>query len=380
MHSKFNPFFPRQSPKSRGKYIKLIRAMAQLSRIHTSSEKPYLGYRVAENIFCNAFSADNETRKDLSVDAVKIKDGIGIKTFVTGGSTSKHEKIAEFVDREKYPLDEGNIPKMVGQVAEYRNKRLIDTIKEFDLTNTIYHYLARDEGKIYICECPMFLIDLSSIEIESDKPKGNLIKFEDKFFNYKFHLSKHTLFKKFHYDDPFVTLEISKKLNSELLIWALHELDETVSSQKPLLEKYDYVLLPLYSTVTGEVPEKSGLNQWNAGGRKRGKDELYIPIPISVHRKKPGFFPPRNKKFILKTEDEEKFSAKVCQDNDKALMSDPNKDLGKWLLRNKLGFPEGKIVTYNDLKEKNVDTVIVYKISSSEFKISLHSFGSFESE
>ena len=32
---------------------------------------------------------------------------------------------------------------------------------------------------------------------------------------------------------------------------------------------------------------------------------------------------------------------KVCQENDKALMSNPNRDLGKWILRTVPGIPMG---------------------------------------
>jgi hypothetical protein len=60
-----------------------------------------------------------------------------------------------------------------------------------------------------------------------------------------------------------------------------------------------------------------------------------------VHEGKPNFFPPRNHKFRLKTQDGETFLAKVCQDNNKALMSDPNKDLGSWLLRGRLHLKPG---------------------------------------
>ena len=38
------------------------------------------------------------------------------------------------------------------------------------------------------------------------------------------------------------------------------------------------------------MPEKSGLNQWNAGGRVRKYGEVYIPIPAEIRKLKIGFF------------------------------------------------------------------------------------------
>lgn len=62
------------------------------------------------------------------------------------------------------------------------------------------------------------------------------------------------------------------------------------------------IYLPLVSYNTygrPYVPEKSGLNQWNADGRLRNSLEVYIPIPISVHRQFHDFFPDRNTQFNL---------------------------------------------------------------------------------
>ena len=55
-------------------------------------------------------------------------------------------------------------------------------------------------------------------------------------------------------------------------------------------------------------------------------------------------------------------------------MTDPNKDLGQWLLRERLGIKEGEILTIKKLEEKNIDSVIVYKYSNSNFQISLNPF------
>jgi hypothetical protein len=61
-------------------------------------------------------------------------------------------------------------------------------------------------------------------------------------------------------------------------------------------------------------------------------------------------------------------------------MTDPNKDLGKWLLRNMLGLKKGELASLEFLRKKNADTVIIYKLKEGIYQISLHSFGGFEKE
>ena len=377
---KFKPFYPIQEETSKKKYLKLLSGIAQASSIYTYSKKPYLHYRVAENIFCKSFTAKNISRKDCSVDAIKEKCGIGIKTFVSDG-VHKYEKIAEFDNREKYPLDYQNKAKLVKQLAQYRNERLKSTEKTYHFQNSLYHYLIRDVGKILICECPMLPIDEKSILLQNQSSRKHIIRFKDKLFSYSFNLSKHTLFQAFKTDEPFEIINISSKIDEKLLLETIKDLTEQkYGAEVALLNSKEYVILPLYSTKLGEVPAKSGLNQWNAGGRKRDYDEVYIPIPKRVHEKKPGFFPPRDKKFTLKTQEGIKFSAKVCQANNKALMSDPNKELGQWLLRDMLGLRRGKLATIEFLRKKNADTVIIYKLKEDVFQINLHSFGAFKKE
>lgn len=124
--------------------------------------------------------------------------------------------------------------------------------------------------------------------------------------------------------------------------------------------------------------EKSGLNQWNAGGRKRDLGEIYIPIPIEIHKRFPNFFPPRDQKFNLKVPTNEILSAKVCQENSKALMTDPNKALSDWLLRKVLQLQEGELATIEKLNELGFDSVIITKINNENFEIDIRKTDTFE--
>lgn len=103
------------------------------------------------------------------------------------------------------------------------------------------------------------------------------------------------------------------------------------------------------------------MNQWNAGGRARDDNEVYIPIPIEIRRKYPDFFPDRDTNFVLELPDGKRLQAKVCQDGGKALMSNPNSDLGEWLLRKVLKKRPGELVTMSDLLRIGIDSVMITK-------------------
>ena len=73
----------------------------------------------------------------------------------------------------------------------------------------------------------------------------------------------------------------------------------------------------------------------------------------------PDFFPPRDEHFTLNLPDGSNLSAKVCQDNGKALMSTHNADLGEWILRKVLHKREGELVTMDDFYRFGIDSVCV---------------------
>lgn len=162
-----------------------------------------------------------------------------------------------------------------------------------------------------------------------------------------------------------------------------------ITSEIKTKGKVESVVLPLYSTTQNKVMEKSGLNQWNASGRKRNQDEVYIPVPIKIHRKYPYFFPLKDKSFNLVLPNKKIISAKMCQnstieldglivDKGKGLMSNPNTELGKWILRDILKTPYGELVTMDDLYSIGIDSVEIRKISEDYFEIDFKNIGSYE--
>jgi len=74
----------------------------------------------------------------------------------------------------------------------------------------------------------------------------------------------------------------------------------------------------------------------------------------------------------------ETMSMKLCQENCKALMSNPNKALGKWLLRDVLKVPYGQIITYQDLLEIGIDSVSFKKIEDKKYMLDFKNVGEFE--
>lgn len=120
------------------------------------------------------------------------------------------------------------------------------------------------------------------------------------------------------------------------------------------------------------------VNQWNAKGRLRDPDEVYIPIPAWIHKVFANFFPSRDEPFKLILPDRTELSAKVCQENGKALMTNPNKDLGKWLLRKVLKLDEEQLLTYNMLEKKGIDSIEISKNNDGSFNINFKEIGTYE--
>lgn len=370
-------FIINQNREKKEEYIKLLKVLGAFSKLFTNNENVFLPYRVAENLFCRVFNATNISRSDLSVDAIKNRIGIGVKTFLENNGRT-FQKIAEFdKSLNLYSKYLNNNLKLIEKISSLRNKRIQATISICNLNKTIYHCITRGKDFIYIYEHSMNFIEISSIS-NIDR-KNNVIYFKDGKEDYNFNLSKSTLSKRFitrnpllvnikTFDEPFSALERFYEDNLELLI-------------SPLEDFLESVILPLYSYKNSNVkyvPERSGLNQWNAGGRPRDTKEAYIRIPLLIHSKFPGFFPSRYKPFNLYLPNGIILSAKVCQDNAKALMSNPNKALGDWLINDVLKIQEGELVTYELLEEIGIDSVEITKRDEENFSIDFKEIGAYE--
>lgn len=389
-------------------YGRLIQFAGKISNLFSDNKTPLIDYRFVEKAFVTVTESKDISRKDISFDALMPnRSGVGVKTFsfpAKGGS--KQEKIAEFTKDAKNGVFAG-LPDeaLANVVSELRNARLISDAAEMriSLPESFYHCLLRVPGGVRVHEEEMLTIDIANIYPLSTGGKriprfssgqDDHVRFSDGSKDYLFNRSKNTLFQRFRTDSGYTSEQIPLPIIGN--IWELliaGKLDGIFD-----LESGDYeesslesVVLPLYSTkssILKNVPEKSGINQWNAGGRKRVFGEAYIPIPKLVHTLKPGFFPPRDQKFELSLPSGEVVTAKVCQDGSKALMSDPNHLLCNWLfttIDGSYSYAESRLArqrpyTYDDLARIGKDSVRVTKLDSSGTRFSLEfaALGTFE--
>ena len=351
--------FSEADDATKASYEKYLRAVSSISYLFSESTTPYLDYRIAENLFCKCFGADNLSRSCIAVDARIGKVGIGIKTFVD----TPYQKIAEF-DKKRSYMDTGDTSEDAYRVSELRNERLDFSRDAYAIDDFIYHYIIRRERSLSVCESPMDYVDVDSIEVTRENDKG--FDFTDGKNLYRFNRAKSTMFEFFDLVHPISTFDvgfIEDPIDAVLKLYSGGLFVDTDIHEETLI-------LPLFSTRGHiHVPEKSGLNQWNAAGRPRDFDEIYIPYNKEYRLIDPDFFPARDTPFDLELPDGKVISAKVCQDDGKAIMSNPNKDLGKWLLRDVLHLKNGELVTIDMLDDLGVNAVMFTKHSDGTYSI-----------
>ncbi|HPX75888.1 MAG TPA: hypothetical protein PLW77_04815 [Bacteroidales bacterium] len=355
--------------KNNGNYIKLLAAVSKLSKLFSDSSSPLINYRFIENAFCKCFNAENLSRSDTAFDAKFGTIGIGLKTF-TCKTDSKSEKIAEFNSLSNILKTKSNDDLAI-KLAEFRNERIDFAKRIYGIEDSLYHIVARKNKELLLFETDYDYINID--KIHSVKQSSKSIQFNDDKNFYSYNFSKSALSRKFHipkntYVIPIEIIDDPYTLLLELFEASLPKFDISKPSSIS-----NHVVLPLYSYKNKQkyIYEKSGLNQWNAGGRPRDLNEVYIPVPIEIHRNFPDFFPDRDTSFNLIVPTKEILKAKLCQDNAKALMTDPNKALADWLLRKVLKLKEGELATIERLNELGFDSVIITKIDDLNYKIDI---------
>ena len=353
--------------KNNERYIKLLSLIGRLSRLFAESEIPFLQYRVPENLFCKCLDAKNLSREDIAYDAILNQIGVGIKTFQLPNKSS-NEKVAEFNRLAKNLVDLSN-KDLAQTVATYRNNRINTANNLYGIQDQLYHIVGRRKNQFVIFDAPYELIDIDNIHGVKEREGG--ISFTDGKAEYNFNRSKSVLYQRFHISDNHLEVPVEIIEDPYMLLEQLLNEETAQLAQQPIQIK-DYVILPLFSNRNGGiVPLKSGLNQWNAGGRKRDRDEVYVPIPKKLHLLHPDFFPSRDIPFNLILPNGDIISAKICQDNEKALMSNPNKALGKWLLRDIMKIPYGQLVTMEDLERLGFNSLMLKKVNDTTYNISI---------
>lgn len=353
------------------KYLEDLQIVGSLSGLFSDSNTPFIHYRASENLFCNALNAINLARADVSADAKLEDKGIGIKTFLEGNKKTL-QKIAEFNEQQNLYKNLSAIEK-IKKVSQFRNKRIQFTKNAYAIKDMLYHCIVRNNYGFFLFEEPMNEIDIDSLKIISQN--AHTILFTDDNQEYKFDESKSTLYKRFITDEYFASVKVNILENP---IEELRKINLAEGDAETIIP--EHIVLPLYSnTSTGEkvVYPKSGLNLWNAGGRQRKSNEVYIPHPALIRDLFENFFPNRDESFEVSLPNGKTLSMKVCQENGKAIMSNPNTALGEWILRDILKLPEGTIVTYEMLLEIGIDSIYFQK-AGNRYMMDFRTIGSYE--
>ena len=378
-------FFFKQDEESRKLYTDLLKMMGLLSNLFAESKNPFLYYRAMENIFCKAFHADNLSRSDVSADVGKNGIGIGLKTFLQNNGNT-FQKIAEF-NKESYLLRDLTGTDLVRMVSEMRNQRIESTMRICNLYDMMYHLVTRSNKYMAIYEEHMDLININNIKIT--QTNNTTIHFTDSLHDYSFSLSKSTLLKRFDTTDKRKILGFDVEVLADPYDFLLNikngkisktELNATLNDSDDFI---DYIVLPLYSPRTKQVEERSGLNQWNAGGRPRSENEVYISIPSWIHQKKKDFFTynsdeNKTNPFDVKLPNGKIISMRVAQQKGKALMSNPNSALGEWILRDILELKPKVLVTKEILDMIGIDSVKLSKTGDGRYYLDFLKSGSYE--
>jgi hypothetical protein len=384
-----------------GFYNSAVKAVGALSRLFSESELPFFHYRFVENLFVRATNGKNISRQDAVFDALVGEDfqiGVGVKTFtIAGKSGYSYEKVQEFTAI----AGRGEFAKLSDKalilaVAKERNRRIDTESANFNLdqAKSIYHCLVRQEGQAFVHEEPYEKITIdkisplnrSGVRVPTYAKRTANVHFEDDKHKYRFSRSKNVLLKKFDLTHGENFDPIAININNDAFTKLYEEfIGAELLSNEPIDAKtlvaepipgIDYVILPLYSTKSDPktVPEKSGLNQWNASGRQRKYGETYIPVPKKIHQLCPNFFPGPNTFNLYLPGEKMPVMASLCQDELKALMSNPNDQLCKWIFRvidaefSEYDFnrpPKRKPFTYDELAASGYDSVRVSKKKAS---------------
>lgn len=344
------------SSESKELYYQLLQVSAALSRLFSDSPIPFLQYRIVENAYCRSFRATNLSRSDTAFDAQIGSTGIGLKTFLCPGNKSS-EKVAEF-NALAPSFRELKGRALAERVLSLRNDRIQLAQDLYGIHDAIYHIVARRTGELLLFDTSY---KKENLDLISDiKENDHSLRFSLADEVYSFNRSKSTLYREFHLPAHSQHLPVEIIEDPFNLLLELFDKHKDSLGKSPLEQK-PQVILPLYSTRSKikEVSMHSGLNQWNASGRKRSYGEVYIPIPMEIHRLNPGFFPQRDEPFMLRIPTGEFLQAKVCQEGSKALMTNPNDAIADWLLRRLFHLKEGELLTRQHLDNLGFDAVIL---------------------
>lgn len=397
----------------RNEYIEFLKIFGALSGLFKDNQegvnarKPYLYYRNHEQLFSRVFDVEDLTRKDSAFDALGLWEddrvGIGLKTWIHTKDYT-YQKVAEF--NKLAPeviapiIKSGTSEDVIRKVAELRNERIMLDKRLYKTNREIYHYITRDDDVMNIIETSYDLIDIDSIELISD---GKTYTFKDKLHNYKFYTSKSVLLEEFdaskgeiivqisieQFDDPFKLIRMINISNESYKIACEEQENYTVVHKE--------IILPLYQDKRegAFVSPCSGINIRHSKSKNKGSQiprpdyEIEIRISTWIHHIFPKFFGVNGfdqseiknrdlNDFDLILPDGRVLRGRIKQESGKSLQTNPQGDLGEWILKDVLGLKNREIVTMEYLNELGIDSLKITKLDNKHFKITVAETGAYE--
>lgn len=398
-----------QFPNSDQKlYIERLRTLGALSGLFkeldgANGRKPYLNYRNHEITYIKSFNVHGITRKDSAFDAIAVINGdnigIGLKTWIHSTNTS-FQKVAEF-NKDSAELrklfEEQRYTELVNLVSQLRNIRIEEDVRLYATKDKIYHIVTRDNDCMYITEEPYDDIDLECLQVQDANSKS--ILFTDGINEYKFMMSKSTLFKKFNTSEHkrIISFDVSINENPFLILDSLFSkyagsYPLAFTSEVESLGQHS-IYLPLYADRVHDVPPASRFNASLGKPKVKGSNtprpeyEAYLQIDKFIHLLFPKFFnvsfvgnrviPPGNT-FALHLPNGKKYPARLTQDNAKGLQTSPQAALGRWMLYNIFGLEPYERLTKTMLEKRGVDCVKVTKHDNFNYSVDIADFLDYE--
>lgn len=400
------------SKKEKDEYIEFLKIFGALSGLFKDNQeganarKPYLYYRNHEQLFARVFDVEDLTRKDSSFDALGVwkneRVGIGLKTWIHTKDKT-YQKVAEFnklaPDVIAPLIKDGTSEEVIRKVAELRNERIMLDKRLYKTNRDVYHYITRNNDVMNIIETPYELIDIDSLELISD---GKTYTFKDKLHKYKFYTSKSVLFKEFDASNEEIVeqIPISQLEDPFELIRMINLSNEKfkVADEEKVYEvAHEEIILPLYQDKKEGpfVSDCSGINIRHGKSKNKGSNtprpeyEIEVRISTWIHHIYPNFFginalddneiKDKNlNDFDLILPDGRILRGRVKQEKGKSLQTNPQGDLGEWILKDVLGLENREVVTMEYLDSLGIDSLRITKLDDKHFKINVAETGAYE--
>jgi HKD family nuclease len=171
-------------------------------------------------------------------------------------------------------------------------------------------------------------------------------------------------------DSVFCDLDEAETLitiHNDARYYKRHIHEDQLSNTSEANTGVEHVVVPLYSTKTGEVQEHAGLNWGHRDNYKRELNQAYIQLPPNVYKSK--FFPPAPHSFTIVTDDNKSFLCRRAEKSKEGqtLHTPQNNSLLGEYFRNRLGLANGAFVTRKNLENYGRTSVVFYKIGDEYY-------------